>query len=127
MDPEFAERERKKLRERWKTPKQKAWSFAYTLKKYGLTEESFKALLVKQGGGCAICGSADSRQKGMHANGRLVIDHDHATGIVRGLLCAPCNLTLGHSNDNPERLEKAAQYLRTSVTTNIVPITRQNG
>lgn len=51
---------------------------------------------------CEVCGG---RQ-------RLCIDHDHASGATRGVLCTPCNQALGFMRDDPERLEAAAGYLR---------------
>lgn len=54
---------------------------------------------------CVICG----------ANEKLVIDHDHNTGKIRGLLCGHCNRGLGHFRDDPTLLEFAAQYLYASV------------
>ena len=51
---------------------------------------------------CVICGSDE----------KLVVDHDHKTGKVRGMLCNHCNRGLGHFRDDPELLEFAAQYLR---------------
>ena len=53
---------------------------------------------------CVICGDA----------GPLVVDHDHTTGKVRGMLCNHCNRGLGHFRDNPLFLEFAAQYLYAS-------------
>jgi len=50
---------------------------------------------------CVICGAAET----------LVVDHDHVTGKVRGMLCNHCNRGLGHFRDNPTLLEFAAQYL----------------
>jgi len=54
---------------------------------------------------CVICGD----------NGKLVVDHDHQTGQVRGMLCNHCNRGLGHFRDDPTLLEFAAQYLFASV------------
>ena len=56
---------------------------------------------VKQ---CVICG----------VGGVLVVDHDHTTGQVRGMLCNHCNRGLGHFRDDPTLLEFAAQYLYAS-------------
>ena len=53
---------------------------------------------------CVICGS----------EGALVVDHDHVTGKVRGMLCNHCNRGLGHFRDDPVLLEFAAQYLYAS-------------
>ena len=66
-------------------------------KSYGLTAEQVDALMKH---GCAICGEPAKN-----------IDHDHATGAVRGALCWPCNVSLGHFGDDPERLRAAAAYL----------------
>lgn len=73
--------------------------------KYGMTVEQYEALLHEQGGRCAICG-ADSGGLRAHA-----VDHCHATGQVRGLLCSPCNRGMGLLGDDPERLRAAADYL----------------
>jgi hypothetical protein len=53
---------------------------------------------------CVICGSQE----------KLVVDHDHKTGEIRGLLCNHCNRGLGHFKDDPMLLEFAAQYLYAS-------------
>jgi hypothetical protein len=53
---------------------------------------------------CVICGS----------NEKLVVDHDHKTGQIRGMLCNHCNRGLGHFRDDPLLLEFAAVYLYAS-------------
>lgn len=59
-------------------------------KKYGLTLAEYDAILTAQGNGCALCGQPRlARQRA------LAVDHDHATGRIRGILCAPCNTLLG--------------------------------
>jgi hypothetical protein len=50
---------------------------------------------------CAVCASTR----------RLVIDHDHHTGTIRGLLCASCNSAIGQAGESADRLRKLAAYL----------------
>lgn len=59
----------------------------------GFTGQDYDALFLKQGGRCAVCG----KQQTQH----LHVDHDHASGVVRGLLCSDCNTALGHLRDSP--------------------------
>lgn len=58
-----------------------------------------------QGGLCAICLTASAEH----------VDHHHATGAVRGMLCFSCNAALGHFRDEPEVLRRAADYLERRV------------
>jgi hypothetical protein len=44
----------------------------------------------------------------------LYVDHDHETGLARGLTCASCNTALGHAHEDPERLRRMADYLELS-------------
>lgn len=84
------------------------------LKKYGLTIEQYDKMFQEQGGVCAICGQPEthSNQTGIKTLG---VDHDHATGKIRGLLCLVCNLKLGtvEINDCNDRLFviRAMRYL----------------
>lgn len=68
---------------------------------------------AEQAGLCFLCGKAESvpRRKGEPRMRDLAIDHDHATGKVRRLLCHHCNTGLGKFFDNPEILRKAADYV----------------
>lgn len=75
------------------------------LRQYGLTLQSYAALMFMQGGRCAICRTDRPGGKGW------AIDHDHTTGAVRGLLCTQCNLGLGQFRDEPEILAAAIGYL----------------
>jgi hypothetical protein len=84
-----------------------------TLRKYGLSPAEYDAMLAAQAGLCAACGGAETS---LHPKTgkpkRLSVDHCHATGRVRGLLCKACNFAIGHAADDPERLIAAAEYLR---------------
>lgn len=79
------------------------------LQTYGLTESQYQAMLASQGGKCAICETTQGRRKS--TDHPLYVDHDHATGKVRGLLCQPCNSALGMFEDDVARLRKAIAYL----------------
>ena len=74
-------------------------------KRYGITEEVYEALLEKQNGVCYIC---LTKKDGKY----LCVDHCHASGAVRGLLCRNCNVGLGLFYDKPELLERATMYLK---------------
>src|SRR3990167_1259914 len=74
--------------------KRRAW-------RYGLTPGYYDEMLKRQLGICAICGNESCQH----------VDHDHATGKVRGLLCQKCNSLLGMALDNVKILLKAVDYL----------------
>jgi len=79
---------------------------AYNLmRKYGITLEEYDNMLEDQGGCCAICKSTDP------LGSRFVVDHNHDTGDVRGLLCKNCNTGIGLLKDSPEVLVSAVDYL----------------
>ena len=83
------------------------------LKSYGLTYEATKRLLEEQHGKCAICG-ADIKVMGERKSKSVHVDHDHATGFVRGLLCQACNTGLGGFRDDTLVLKSAIRYLEES-------------
>lgn len=74
--------------------------------RYGLTAAQYDALYEYQGGKCYLCKRATGKTR------RLSVDHDHATGEVRGLLCRPCNDILGHARDDTLFFERAIRYLQ---------------
>lgn len=76
---------------------------------YGMTLVEYHERLAEQGGRCAIC-RTDNPGRG----GRFVVDHCHAGGAVRGLLCNGCNVGLGHFRDDPTSLAVAIEYLKQS-------------
>ncbi len=106
LSREIAEEERRKKNEKgriWRennkehSRRHKAWV------RYGLSESEHEDLIKC----CAICGATD----------RLVIDHDHATGQVRGILCHKHNLGLGLFGDDQGLLIRAVYYLMGTITT----------
>jgi len=93
---------------RWqkKNPeKVKEYSRRRKLRQYGMSKSDFDVLFVSQNGLCAICSKELTRPH---------IDHDHISGLVRGILCSSCNLMLGHAEDSTEVLMSAAKYLEAS-------------
>lgn len=81
-------------------------------RRYGLDEDLVIAYVGAHGGRCDICGrTAEEAGEQHRGGGRLCIDHDHATGEFRGLICHPCNLMLKDSQDDPGILRTAAAYL----------------
>lgn len=75
---------------------------------YGITLADYERMARRQRWRCALCDRKPRKE-----DGRLVVDHNHATGEVRGLLCKPCNAALGLLGEKPERLLAGAQYLLT--------------
>ena len=73
---------------------------------YNISEEQYNNLFVSQNESCAICYKHQSQ-----LNQKLSVDHCHATGKVRGLLCKHCNHALGKFEDNIQTLQSAIKYL----------------
>lgn len=76
-------------------------------KKYSLSEARYNELLDAQQGACAICKTTEPTGKW----NVFAVDHDHTTGIVRGLLCNECNRGMGLLKDSSTLLRAAAEYL----------------
>jgi hypothetical protein len=79
------------------------------MSRYGITQDTYEAMVISQGGLCKICNIEP--EKG------LVVDHCHSIGAknpdaIRGLLCNDCNMMLGSSKDSTLTLHNAIDYLR---------------
>jgi hypothetical protein len=79
---------------------------AHLKRTYKITPEQYEQMFEAQEGLCAICRQPESEYRK-----HLSIDHNHATGKVRGLLCHDCNLGLGKFKDDTNRLKMAIMYL----------------
>ena|ERR1035437_868539 len=75
------------------------------MKEYGLTFEEYNILMKKQKNKCALCKIRFTKNK------KSLIDHNHKTGKVRGILCYPCNNVLGQAGDSIKLLQRAIEYL----------------
>ena len=72
--------------------------------KYGISAKECHQMLIDQGGVCAIC-------KTLPDDKALCVDHNHETGVVRGLLCLHCNTGIGNFRDDPHLLDAAMRYV----------------
>ena len=78
--------------------------------KYGIAADALAELLIQQHNRCAIC----DRLFDFTKKWAFAVDHDHETGHVRGVLCQDCNVSIGRMGDDPERLQRAVEYLRSA-------------
>lgn len=86
----------------------RAWVFR---DRYGIDVNEYHSMLESQDGGCAVCGSTDTGRPNCEW---FCVDHDHKTGKVRGILCHPCNSSLGLLKDDPVVIESLLAYLERS-------------
>jgi hypothetical protein len=71
-------------------------------RRYGLEDEVINKLMTDRVGECVICKTTSA----------LIVDHCHATNIVRGLICSACNVMLGHGKENIDTFKAAIKYLK---------------
>lgn len=119
-NPDYREKSKKRVAE-WvgKYPSQRASNQrdSYYRNKYGISLFDYNRMRKEQNFSCALCLKHEDkvwckRPFGKaRREGRLVVDHCHVTGVVRGLLCDQCNHLLGNVQDDPERLYRMAAYL----------------
>lgn len=77
------------------------------LKKYNVSIEDVARMLNSQDLKCKICATFLSNYK-------FNIDHDHETGLVRGILCLSCNISIGHMHESIDVLYRMIEYIRNS-------------
>lgn len=86
--------------------------FDHSLRRlYGITLTDYNAMLAAQENQCALCGETPASERRMH------VDHCHASGKIRALLCHHCNLLLGNAKDSVDRLHQAIAYLESHART----------
>lgn len=73
-------------------------------RKYGISVGDVDAMAREQKNKCLLCGRGPGKRA-------LHLDHDHATGRIRGLLCYSCNRAIGHFRDDPDLMLRAALYV----------------
>lgn len=96
---------------KWQNSNPETRRAAHLRRKFGLSIEDYNHILEQQGGVCAICR--------LPSDSRLRVDHDHRTGLVRGLLCGSCNTAIGSLRDDPATISAALEYVRRDGTRNL--------
>jgi transcription elongation factor Elf1 len=87
--------------------KKRAWETQQGLRNFGIKQEDYEQMLLKQNHKCLICGKKHENKR----YERLYVDHDHETGKIRGLLCSDCNVGLGKFKDDKNLLQNAINYV----------------
>lgn len=100
-------------REKTKDPRAhaKAARAKYLQRQYGLSLDQYARLLRKQKALCVLC-QQPMKHGGRITNEHAVVDHDHKTGKIRGILHARCNTLLASFDDDPRLLARIAKYLK---------------
>jgi hypothetical protein len=81
----------------------------HLVRRYGIGADQVQAMIRTQQGMCAIC----RREPAVH------VDHDHETGLVRGVLCFNCNGGLGQFKDDSTSLLRAVRYLESAILVSV--------
>lgn|SRR5208282_745974 len=100
---------------RYLSHKREAWE-GNLQRKFGISAAEYGRLLAAQGGVCAIC----TGPVGRRTASRLMVDHNHKTNKVRGLLCQRCNMGIGQFRDDPNLMARAVEYLTLAEATIIL-------
>lgn len=99
------ERNETLLKRSWRSRNSHKFRDQHLRSKFGITEADYQTMAAAQGYVCAIC-------EGAEHGASLAVDHCHETGVIRGLLCRGCNVSLGCFRDSEAILLRAIEYLR---------------
>lgn len=88
----------------YKKSKIKETTARHRLQRYGLTQEQYDKMYMEQLGLCAACHEPFGKKI-------PVVDHNHKTGKVRGLLHHNCNCIVGYSKEDADKLRFVAEYI----------------
>ena len=105
----FPQKERDRLQN---NERQRRYRERKKLKQFNISQSVFESMKNSQNNTCAICNNPETRLYKKTTLMPLSLDHDHATGKVRKLLCSRCNLTLGKCRDDIKLLTAMIDYLR---------------
>lgn len=75
-------------------------------RKYGISRQEYEEYFMRANYRCQSCGDRPNNPRHLH------LDHCHATGVIRGVLCRSCNHALGNVKDTPAILLRLYQYLK---------------
>ena len=96
--------------------RQDSYTNSYLKRTYGIDLKTYQAMLAAQDHRCALCGDEGFVMNTDRHRMKLVVDHCHSTGKVRGLLCHNCNRALGLFKDNIETMRRGISYLEGATT-----------
>jgi hypothetical protein len=88
----------------------KVWKETHLKRNFGISLSEYSKMAADHDHKCAICGEPEKQERGGKVKA-LAVDHNHATGAVRGLLCSDCNTGLGKLRDSQALLHAAIAYL----------------
>ena len=100
-NPERYLRLRREQKKRWREKNAEVYRVGMIASSLGISPDEVREW--RKGTHCAACGEV--------AEGRMVIDHDHATGKVRGLLHNKCNIGIAHAKDSPDVAWEWSRFL----------------
>jgi len=100
------------IRKKWYSKNKDYFRNAALKSKYGITLEEYNKMCISQNNKCAICGKSETFIDYKTKKNRiLVVDHNHKTGQIRGLLCNRCNIIIGRIEENQKILFLINDYL----------------